>query len=562
MEPWRFNRLFAALLWVAAALAIASGIATAAAPAAAPPAPVAAPSAPAAAPSTPVAAPSAPAAVPSAPAAAPSTPVAAPSAPAAVPAALPAARSVAEKPLWIGEGTAYATPYYVIDSGKPGPTVLVVGGVHGNEPAGAGAAEEIRHWTIACGKLVVLPQASRPALAAATRSIPSTGPGAAAAGEESNLNRCFPSAPNESPKGPLAAAIWKMVEGVRPDWLIDLHEGIGTAGEGDASVGSSIISSRLASAKERAQSMLETVNATIGDTKKCFVLKSQPIMGSLARGTGDRLGAATIIAETTSKGQPRSLREREHRIIVHRLLEDLKMAACGADVLAGPPGRQVRVALYDGPGTHCSATLDVKLAADGDLSVHWVGEAEVLGPALGQFDVLVVPGGGGSTESRGLGGAGCDAIRRFVGDGGGYVGICAGAYLASAGYTWSLGIINAKVADGMRGKGMPQVELTDEGRRILGSKAGPFEVKYQNGPLIVAADREGLPAYTVLARFRSEIVASERVPRIAMDDSPAIVCAAYRKGRVVCISPHPEGTPGLEGLARAAVRWAAGRISP
>jgi hypothetical protein len=114
----------------------------------------------------------------------------------------------------------------------------------------------------------------------------------------------------------------------------------------------------------------------------------------------------------------------------------------------------------------------------------------------------------------------------------------------------------------MRGKGMPQVELTEEGRRILGAKAGLFEIKYQNGPLIVPANREGLPAYTVLARFRSEIVASGREPKIAMDDSPAIVCAAYRKGRVICLSPHPEGTPGLEGMARAAVRWAAGRTGP
>jgi putative intracellular protease/amidase len=526
MKPWRFNRLFAALFSVAAALAIAAGMVIAAAPPAAPSAPAATPAAPAAAP------------------------------------AAPPAPSAAEKPLWIGEGTPYATPYYVIESGKPGPTVLIVGGIHGNEPAGAGAAEEIRHWTIACGKLIVLPQANRPGLAAVTRAIPSTGPGAAAAGDEANLNRCFPSAPDESPKGPLAAAIWKMVERVRPDWLVDLHEGSGTAGEGDASVGSSIISSRPASAKERARSMLETVNATIGDEKKRFVLKSQPIAGSLARGAGDRLGAATMIAETTSKGQPRSLRERQHRIVVHRLLEDLKMAACGADVLAGPRGRQVRMALYDGPGTNPNPTLEAKFAADGDLAVHWVGEPEIAWPALGQFDVLVVPGGGGSAESRGLGAAGCDAIRRFVGDGGGYVGICAGAYLASAGYSWSLGIINAKVADGMRGKGMPQVELTDEGRRILGSKTGPFEIKYQNGPLIVPAGREGLPAYTVLARFRSEIVASGREPKIAMDGSPAIVCAAYRKGRVICLSPHPEGTPGLEGMARAAVRWAAGRTGP
>ncbi|MEZ5299670.1 MAG: hypothetical protein R3F11_03220 [Verrucomicrobiales bacterium] len=37
------------------------------------------------------------------------------------------------------------TPYYVADSGEPGPTVLITGGIHGNEPAGAAAAAQIRH---------------------------------------------------------------------------------------------------------------------------------------------------------------------------------------------------------------------------------------------------------------------------------------------------------------------------------------------------------------------------------------------------------------------------------
>ncbi|MFA5189344.1 MAG: hypothetical protein WC740_01380 [Verrucomicrobiia bacterium] len=36
----------------------------------------------------------------------------------------------------IASGTPSATPYYVRDSGVTGPTVVITGGVHGNEPAG------------------------------------------------------------------------------------------------------------------------------------------------------------------------------------------------------------------------------------------------------------------------------------------------------------------------------------------------------------------------------------------------------------------------------------------
>ena len=48
----------------------------------------------------------------------------------------------------IAKGTEWETFYYQRDSGVKGPVVFITGGVHGNEPAGARAAEQIRHWKI------------------------------------------------------------------------------------------------------------------------------------------------------------------------------------------------------------------------------------------------------------------------------------------------------------------------------------------------------------------------------------------------------------------------------
>jgi predicted deacylase len=48
-------------------------------------------------------------------------------------------------------GTGQETPWHRVASGEPGPVVMIVGGVHGNELAGARAAEQIRHWTLARG---------------------------------------------------------------------------------------------------------------------------------------------------------------------------------------------------------------------------------------------------------------------------------------------------------------------------------------------------------------------------------------------------------------------------
>src|SRR5690606_26510786 len=60
-------------------------------------------------------------------------------------------------------GTPWETPYYVQDTGLPGPTIMIVGGMHGNEPAGAYAAEQIRRWPIVRGKVVAVPRANQKA---------------------------------------------------------------------------------------------------------------------------------------------------------------------------------------------------------------------------------------------------------------------------------------------------------------------------------------------------------------------------------------------------------------
>ena len=58
-------------------------------------------------------------------------------------------------------GTAGDTNVYVLDSGKPGGTMLVMGGVHANEPAGMMAAVLlVENARLAAGRLIVIPQAN------------------------------------------------------------------------------------------------------------------------------------------------------------------------------------------------------------------------------------------------------------------------------------------------------------------------------------------------------------------------------------------------------------------
>jgi hypothetical protein len=47
-----------------------------------------------------------------------------------------------------------------------------------------------------------------------------------------------------------------------------------------------------------------------------------------------------------------------------------------------------------------------------------------------------------------------------------------------------------------------------------------------------------------------------------MLDSPAIFAAPYFKGRVVCVSPHPEQTTGLGDFIPRALQWTLDRQPP
>lgn len=227
----------------------------------------------------------------------------------------------------LAEGTAWETEYTIKDSGEAGPVVMIVGGVHGNEPAGCRAAEQICDWPITHGKMIVLPRANEPALRAGKRSAPNIEQAAA------NLNRNFATAATLSAaRGVIAGAIWTLVCDQQPDWLIDLHEGFSFNQMNPKSVGSSIIVHPSRAARQVAPLMVQAVNETIDDEEKKFVLLGPPINTSLSRAAGEHLGLNTMILETTREDQPLAYRSRQHRIMVHKFLDHLGMIAATVSV--------------------------------------------------------------------------------------------------------------------------------------------------------------------------------------------------------------------------------------
>jgi hypothetical protein len=224
--------------------------------------------------------------------------------------------------------------------------------------------------------------------------------------------------------------------------------------------------------------------------------------------------------------------------------------------------RPLKIALYDGAGSTAKGIANVRERAQQlpGAKITTLTPEEIGTRDLAEFDVILFSGGSGSAQAKAIGEAGKKNVREFVERGGGYLGVCAGAYLACAGFEWGLGILNAKTVSNkwQRGRGMMQIELTGEGRELFGPVDGRFTIRYANGPIIKPLGRSELPPYRVAAVFRTEI-AENGTPQGAMVDSPAVVYSTFGRGRVLTISPHSEDTPGLENFLPRALVWLAER---
>jgi len=220
----------------------------------------------------------------------------------------------------------------------------------------------------------------------------------------------------------------------------------------------------------------------------------------------------------------------------------------------------IRVAVYDHSDGSASGPKNLKriLVEENGFETTRVSPQEIRDGVLRDFDVLIMPGGSGSKQSRMLEEKGREVVKKFVEEGGGYVGICAGSYLASSHYSWSLGLINAKVWDRShwaRGTGDISLNISPAGCQVLDVEEGELQCYYGQGPLLVPDNKPSLPGYEVLASYGTEI-AKKGAPQGAMVGTHAIVRTMYGEGRVICFSPHPEKTGGPNSIMAEGVRWA------
>lgn len=241
----------------------------------------------------------------------------------------------------------------------------------------------------------------------------------------------------------------------------------------------------------------------------------------------------------------------------------LSWIACISLLLSGPLAAQentIRVALFIDEGTEASEfRKEFRRNTDPSIIYQKVNGEDIGSGILRNFDALVIPGGSATTEAYSMGPAAREEVRRFVREGGIYLGVCAGAYLASKLKDCYLGMLPLKTLDEehwYRTSGAPlvDVELTEAGMEVFGIKERNVRIVYEDGPIFAPPFEPTDPSFAPLGFFRSEVVAPGGQPGV-MIGAPAIIFSKYGRGAILVISPHPEETPGMKQAELRALRW-------
>ncbi|WP_146406070.1 hypothetical protein [Allorhodopirellula heiligendammensis] len=449
------------------------------------------------------------------------------------------------------------TPIYKRHTENDGPTVLIIAGVRGDQPEGVLAADAIRHWPIQRGQLIVVPCVNWPAIMAGTATTP---------GEPQttyDLGTAYPSQPKQhEARTPLGRSLWAFAQNLRPDLIIDLQSSVDDFGNGK--YGTAILYQGDPSTAALAEAGRKKVDQSgcIGRPQAVTLNRPMPD-GSFVAAMNHKHQTPVIIVKAyqSQSGTTRSRNARQQRHVVHGVLEHLKMLneTVHPDQLLPPRqanDNSLRIGVFTGPGAVSSTGHGPYwlMRSWQDLEDHRfvpIAGEEARSNAIRQFDVLYFGGGTSTEQGKSLGEIGRENVKRFIHDGGGYVGACAGFFLLMPLRSTSLQIIQAENVHERSsfGKAEVNVELTPLGKVLLGPSASSpnqavtSDSAYSNGPVVKPSPDRGEVAYQPLAFYRTETTRYNSQAGL-MINTPSSIYAEYGRGRIIAHSCHPERPPG------------------
>jgi len=206
------------------------------------------------------------------------------------------------------KGTKYQTPIFHFKGENDGPVVLIIGGTHGNEPAGFEAAHRLLNQfareNIKKGEIYIIPEANRVSVLTKKRRIPVP---KGIDRERGNLNRCYPGDSTGLPMEIAAFEIMQLARDKHIDLLFDLHESpvfhleYHDKKNQYHGLGQTLIYTPNEKATWLGMVVVDHLNSNIPPGKKQFSLAERPIQYSTAWAAGTHLQIPGFTVETCKK---------------------------------------------------------------------------------------------------------------------------------------------------------------------------------------------------------------------------------------------------------------------
>ncbi len=212
----------------------------------------------------------------------------------------------------------------------------------------------------------------------------------------------------------------------------------------------------------------------------------------------------------------------------------------------------VKVLIYDGDGSMEESVAGLKACMDESNSMNlsdgiyfdYDTSSEINSNTLSGYDILIIPGGNSATYVQG---SNIDdtAIKEFLNQGKGYLGICAGAYAASNsvdGEYSGWGLASQVNTIDVTYEGLVSITPTSSGSTLLNSSE--ISLYHENGPAMYATGSSA----TSFASYSDN--------GTGYQGYSAIIGESYGSGRVLLSGSHPELDPQNPQLLVQMILWA------
>lgn len=216
------------------------------------------------------------------------------------------------------------------------------------------------------------------------------------------------------------------------------------------------------------------------------------------------------------------------KAFVLRIAAAVLLGSLSLSAFASTKADVIRAAIYRGPASceDCSETLKRAIEKLGpNYRVDFIGEdepADITAENLSRYDIYAQPGGDQDIAAalKSLGDDRIEAIHDYVAHGGGFLGICMGAYLASGS---GLGLVSYELYSEVGRPGFP-IKTIDDAAITMRWEGCKENVFYQDGPYMLRSAKD--PGFRAIATYENGDIAAARY--------------SLGKGVVTLSGPHPE----------------------